>query len=91
VTPPVEKPVIIEKPLVQEITEPPCFIVVGAFTKQENVNNMIERLRGLGYKPEEIKGGTLTRVAISTSCEKENLQKVLGAARASINPESWIY
>ncbi|HZV71967.1 MAG TPA: SPOR domain-containing protein [Saprospiraceae bacterium] len=91
VTPPIEKPDTIEKPAVQENTESPCFIIVGAFTKVENINNMIERLQGLGYKSEQIKGGTLTRVAISTSCDKENLQKVLGEARASINPEAWIY
>ncbi|MBK9984394.1 MAG: SPOR domain-containing protein [Saprospiraceae bacterium] len=89
--PPVEKPDTIEKPVVQESTEPPCFIVVGAFTNQENVSKMMDRLRGLGYKSEKIAGGTLTRVAISTSCEKDNLQKVLSEARASINPEAWIY
>ncbi|MGB4846330.1 MAG: SPOR domain-containing protein [Saprospiraceae bacterium] len=90
-TPTVEKPDTIEKPSVQEPTEPPCFIVVGAFTNQENVNKMMDRLKGLGYKSEKILGVTLTRVAISTSCDKDNLQKVLSEARASINPEAWIY
>ncbi len=89
--PPVEKPETIEKPVVQESTEPPCFVVVGAFTNQNNVSKMMDRLRGLGYKAEKIAGGALTRVAISTSCEKDNLQKVLSEARASINPEAWIY
>ncbi len=89
-TPPVEKPDTIEKPAVQEPTEPPCFIVVGAFTNQENINKMMERLKSLGYTAEKISGGKLTRVAISTSCDKENLQKVLSEARASINPEAWI-
>ncbi|MEP6795692.1 MAG: SPOR domain-containing protein [Saprospiraceae bacterium] len=89
-TPPVEKPDTIEKPVVQEQTEPPCFIVVGAFTNQANVIKMMERLQSLGYKPEKIKGGKLTRVAISTSCDKDNLQKILSEARASINPEAWI-
>lgn len=90
-TPPVEKVDTTEKPIVQESTEPPCFVVVGAFTNQENVNKMMDRLRGLGYTPEKIAGRTLTRVAISTSCDKDNLQKVLSEARASVNPEAWIY
>jgi cell division septation protein DedD len=89
-TPPVEKPDTIEKPAVQESTEPPCLIVVGAFTNQANVIKMMKRLQSLGYKAEKIIGGKLTRVAISTSCDKENLQKVLSEARASINPEAWI-
>ena len=39
----------------------------------------------------EIKGGALTKVAIKTSCDQDNLQKVLSDARSSINPEAWIY
>ena len=51
---------------------------------------MVARLESMGYVPEEIKGGSLTRVAIKTSCEQGNLQKVLNEARSSINPEAWI-
>ena len=91
IVPPVIAKDTVEKIIEQEPTEPPCFIVVGAFSNQQNITKMVERLQGMGYKAEQIKGGSLTRVAISTSCEKENLQKVLGEARSAINPEAWIY
>jgi len=51
----------------------------------------MERVEGLGYKAAKIEGGALTRVAISTTCDKSNLQKILNEARSAINPESWIY
>lgn len=92
-----ENPVIAVKPHItiknthEENPDSTCFIVVGAFTNSENVTKMMDRLQGLGYKAKEIKGGNLTRVAISTSCDKSNLEKVLGEARSSINPEAWIY
>lgn len=81
----------VKAPVVNEETEPPCFVVVGAFAHADNVNRMVQRLEGLGYKSEQIKGGTLTRVAIRTSCDKAILQKTLSEARSGINPESWIY
>jgi hypothetical protein len=64
---------------------------VGAFGNPGNVQRMEERLTSLGYQSEQIQGGQLTKVAIRTSCEKNQLQKVLNEARTSINPESWIY
>ncbi|MEO6130314.1 MAG: SPOR domain-containing protein [Saprospiraceae bacterium] len=76
---------------VKEVSGPPCFIVVGAFSNSENVSRMVARLEASGYKTEQIKGGSLTRVAISTSCDKDNLQKVLAEAKSAINPEAWIY
>ena len=81
----------IKPPDVIKDTEPPCFVIVGAFTNPGNVSRMVERLESLGYTSEQIKGGTLTRVAIRTSCDKAELQKILSEARAEINPESWIY
>ena len=93
VTPPIEieEKDTIQQPVVQEETEPPCYIVVGAFTNADNIERMVNQIEGLGYKSMKLKGGNLTRVAISTSCDKENLQKVLGEARSGINPEAWIY
>lgn len=76
---------------VREDTSPPCFIVVGAFTDPSNVAKMVERLTSMGYTSEEIKGKTLTRVAIRTSCDPANMQKILNEARSTINPEAWIY
>ena len=81
----------VKEPAVTEPTPPPCFVVVGAFSNSDNVTRMEERLKKLGYTSAQIKGGSLTRVAISTSCDKDNLQKVLNEARSGINPESWIY
>ena len=75
--------------VVQENIANPCFVVVGAFSDATNVAKMVERLKSMGYVTEEIKGGSLTRVAIKTSCD--NVQKVLTEARSSINPEAWIY
>lgn len=72
-------------------TEKACYVVVGAFSDPENINRMIDRLTSLGYEAHQINGKTLTRVAISTSCETSNLQKVLNVARSTINPEAWIY
>lgn len=68
-----------------------CYVVVGAFADPANVVRMEERLSSMGYTSEQLKGRTITRVGIRTSCDKETLQRVLSEARASINPESWIY
>ena len=69
----------------------PCYVVVGAFSDATNVTRMVDRLTGLGYVPEQIKGGSLIRVAIRSSCDQDSLQKLLNEARTTINPESWIY
>ncbi|HUR31738.1 MAG TPA: SPOR domain-containing protein, partial [Saprospiraceae bacterium] len=84
----VEPPV---EPVTPQNNEPPCFVVVGAFSNSDNVSRMEERLKGSGYIAELIKGGSLTKVAIRTSCDKSTLQKTLDDARATINPEAWIY
>ena len=76
---------------VQDVITNPCFVVVGAFSDAANVSKMVSRLESMGYVAEQIKGGSLTRVAIKTSCDEPNLQKVLNDARSSINPEAWIY
>ena len=93
--PPVEEPkdtvVAVTPPPAESKIENPCFIVVGAFSNPDNVTRMDERLSGLGYEVEKINGGALTKVAIRTSCDKSNLQKVLSEARANVNPEAWIY
>lgn len=68
-----------------------CYIIVGAFTDPANVTRMMDRLTALGFTAEQIKGSSLTKVAIRTSCEPQSLQKVLNDARSSINPEAWIY
>ncbi len=81
-------PVEAESP---EAESSPCYVVVGAFTDPVNITKMVERLAALGYTAEEIKGGSLTRVAIRTSCGQDSLQKLLNEARSSINPEAWIY
>ena len=83
------------EPIAESVTEPAdtpmCHVVVGAFTNPDNVARMEGRLKEMGYSSELIGGGALTRVAIRTSCEKDSLQKTLKDARASINPEAWIY
>ncbi|MGB4818721.1 MAG: SPOR domain-containing protein [Saprospiraceae bacterium] len=75
----------------QQPTSSPCYVVVGAFTDPANISKMVDRLTSLGYVSELLKGGSLTRVAIRSSCDQEALQKLLNDARSSINPESWIY
>ncbi len=91
VTNPEVKPDTVKVPPVQEETTTPCYVIVGAFGNPDNVTKMVQRLEGMGYKSAQIKGGTLTKVAISTSCDKETLEKILNEARSGINPESWIY
>lgn len=76
---------------IQQPTSSPCYVVVGAFTDPSNISKMVDRLTSLGYESELLKGGSLTRVAIRSSCDQEVLQKLLNDARSSINPESWIY
>ena len=74
-----------------ETDEPPCYVVVGAFSSMDNVIRMEERLAAMGYAYERIGGGSVTRVAIRTSCAADRLQEVLNDARARIHPEAWIY
>ncbi|MDQ3017681.1 MAG: SPOR domain-containing protein [Bacteroidota bacterium] len=71
--------------------EKPCYVVVGAFASAENINRMVSRIESMGYASEKIKGGSLTKVAIQAECDQPTLQKVLNEARASINPDAWIY
>jgi hypothetical protein len=80
----------VPQPLLPKEGESSCFVVVGAFTNPENVIKMVKRIEAMGYTSEQIKGGSMTRVAIRTSCDQATLQKTLDAARSSINPESWI-
>jgi hypothetical protein len=86
----IPQPDTIQPPVTQE-EQNPCFVVVGAFTNADNIARMEQRLADLGYKSKQIKGGALTRVAISTSCDKANLEDVLNKARSTINSEAWIY
>lgn len=85
---------MVEPEVVENIPEEianPCFVVVGAFSNADNVERMEGRLKELGYTTELIKGGSLTRVAIRTSCDQGTLQKTLNDARSSVNPDAWIY
>ncbi len=68
-----------------------CYVVVGAFKDASNISKMEERVINMGYEAEKIQGGSLTRVAIRTSCDKQVLQQTLNDARAKLNPEAWIY
>ena len=91
---PADTPSTPEPEPIVEVPEPiedPCFIVVGAFTQSDNVARMEQRLASMGYVSELIKGGSLTRVAIRTSCDETTVQKTLNDARSNINPEAWIY
>jgi cell division septation protein DedD len=78
-------------------SEPPkstgeyCYVVVGAFADPDNITRMEKQLADLGYTSELLKGRTITRVAIRTSCDKDSLHTILNTARATINPEAWIY
>lgn len=76
---------------IQQPTSNPCYVVVGAFNDPTNISKMVDRLTSLGYESELLKGRSLTRVAIRSSCDPEVLQKLLNDSRSSINPESWIY
>lgn len=90
-TTPIFEPEPEPDPIIPETNGTPCFVVVGAFSNADNVARMETRLKELGYAVEQIKGGSLTRVAISTSCDQETLNKTLTEARSAINPEAWIY
>ncbi len=79
-----------EKPAKNEITGKACYVVVGAFSNAENISRMVDRITSMGYEAEKLSGGSLTKVAIRTSCEQAELQKTLTEARSSINPEAWI-
>lgn len=68
-----------------------CYVVVGAFKDASNISRMEERVVSMGYEAEKIQGGSLTRVAIKTSCDKQVLQQTLNDARAKLNPEAWLY
>lgn len=76
---------------ISDQTGPPCYIIVGAFGDPANVEKMVARLQTMQYTVEQIKGRTLTKVAIRTSCDQAELQRLLNEVRTSVNPESWIY
>jgi len=68
-----------------------CYVIVGAFKDVANVDKMVDRVVSMGYEAEKITGGSLTRVAIKSSCDKQVLQQTLNDARAKLNPEAWLY
>jgi len=92
VSPPVtSSPPVSTPPETQAPDDSFCYVVVGAFKDATNIANMEERVTSMGYTVEKIVGGSLTRVAIKSSCDKEVLQQTLNDARAKLNPEAWLY
>ena len=86
VVPPVTKPQENQTP-----DQSSCYVIVGAFKDASNVDKMVDRVISMGYEAEKITGGSLTRVAIKSSCDKQVLQQTLNDARAKLNPEAWLY
>jgi cell division septation protein DedD len=92
VAPPVTAPPPVTTPPENQVPDDSfCYIVVGAFKDATNIAKMEERVTSMGYTVEKISGGSLTRVAIRSSCDKEVLQQTLNDARAKLNPEAWLY
>jgi cell division septation protein DedD len=87
----------ITEPEKNETPEPPqeelnedCVIVVGAFSKANNVSRMKQRLKDEGYDVFTQNANGLTRVGLYTSCMNEKLDSVLRVARREIEDAAWI-
>jgi len=68
-----------------------CIIIVGAFNRQSNVENMIYQIvQQSSFKPIVLEG-SLTKVGFTFDCDDKSWVDTLAWARETFNKEAWLY
>ena len=67
-----------------------CYVVVGAFGVQANVQRMADRLTAMGYQPVKRPSGQLTQVAVPAPCDSPELQQLLDNLQTEVEKDAWV-
>jgi cell division septation protein DedD len=74
----------------QEVLTDDCIIIVGAFSKADNVQQMKEKLSLEGYNVYLASSPPLTRVGVYAPCPADEILKELRIIRRKVEPAAWI-
>ena len=79
-----------ETPAIKEQTYKECIVIVGAFSRQSNVERMKSRLMELGFDIHVSELNNMTRVGASFNSNEKNVLETLRFLRKEVEPGSWI-
>ncbi len=68
-----------------------CYVIVGAFGVQSNVDRMLVRLTEMGYQPAKMARNKLTQIGVPAPCGSSEVQRVLADLQLNVEAEAWIY
>jgi hypothetical protein len=68
-----------------------CYVVVGAFGVQSNVDRMIERLSKMGYSSARMTRNNLTQIGVPAACESAEVAQILADLQQNVEAAAWIY
>lgn len=72
------------------IGENDCFIIVGAFSQDNNISKMVAKLETYGQRVLIDKDIRLTRVGVLIPCDDPQLSEVYNALKSDVNKDAWI-
>lgn len=89
----IDSPATTQPTQVEPMTQDPtaCYIIVGAFTDEDNMIRMEEKLSSAGMQSARITGSNLTRIGIPTACDQASKLQTLQKAKSEITAQAWIY
>ena len=67
------------------------YMIVGCFSVQSNADKYAEKLRGMGYTPQILKGGNLQMVAAKSYDNYRDGVADLDKFRNEVSPNAWVY
>jgi len=66
-----------------------CIIITGVFASQNNVSNMIEKIRSFGYQPYTEVNGVYLRTGLIFECSDTDLESFIRQVRRQISAKAW--
>ncbi|RLD22292.1 MAG: hypothetical protein DRI69_01580 [Bacteroidetes bacterium] len=74
-----------------EVLTSDCYVIVGAFGVQSNVDRMLARLTKMGYAPASMQRNNLTQIGVPAPCGSGEINRVLEDLQLNVEAEAWIY
>jgi hypothetical protein len=68
-----------------------CYVIVGAFGVQANVDRMLVRLTKMGYAPASMPRNNLTQIGVAAPCGSVEVQLILKDLQQNVEAEAWIF
>jgi len=68
-----------------------CYVIVGAFGVQSNVDRMLARLTKMGYAAASMPRNNLTQIGVPAACGSADVQLILKDLQQNVEAEAWIY